>query len=69
MKPETYFKKYGCIYGVSMKYSFGKWSGYTRRFTDLVKAKEWLNTEERDFRIRELTSETRADAYERIFLT
>ena len=29
MKHETYFKKHGCIYGISYKYDFGSWSGYS----------------------------------------
>ena len=47
MKPETYFKKYGCIYGISYKYAFGR----------------WLNTEEYDFRTKELCSKTEALRY------
>lgn len=60
MNPNSYFKKNGEIYGMSIKFSFGKWSGYTRRFTDWDKAQTWLNTEEYDFRDRLLVSKTTA---------
>lgn len=63
MKPETYFKKYGCIYGISYKYAFGRWDGYSARFTSLDDALEWLNTEEYDFRTKELCSKTEALRY------
>ena len=59
MKSETYFKKNGFICGVSYKYDFG-WTGYVERFDDYEKAVKWLNTEEYDFRQRELCSMTRA---------
>lgn len=58
MDYRKYFKKNGKVYGVSYKYVFGKWTGYTREFTDLAEAEKWLNTEEYDFRERELGSKT-----------
>lgn len=60
MKPEKYFKKNKCVYGISTKYAFGRWTGYAKKFTDFEKALEWLNTEEYDFRERELCSKTEA---------
>lgn len=60
MKPEKYFAKHGYIYGVSYKYAFGRWDWYSRKFTDFAEAEKWLNTEEHDFRCRELCSKTRA---------
>lgn len=63
MTPKKYFEKYGKIYGVSTKQNFGKWTGYAIEFTDFDKAVEWLNTEEHDFRERELTSYTKAKPY------
>lgn len=63
MRPENYFKKNGEIYGISEKYNFGEWQGYAVRFTDYKKALEWLETEENDFRIRELVSKTKAKKY------
>lgn len=59
MKISTYFKKTGCIYGVSSKYQFG-WEHVVYVFDDLQKAYKWLNTEEYDFRERELMSKTAA---------
>lgn len=58
MKAETYFEKNGFIYGVSEKYSYGKWRGYAIKFDNLDKANKWLNREERDFRIRSLVSKS-----------
>lgn len=60
MKVSTYFKKYGCIYGVSSKYAFGHWEHDVYKFDDMDTAREWLNTEEYDFRERELMSKTAA---------
>lgn len=51
-----YFNRYGKIYGVSYKYSFGRWRGYIKEFTNLAAAEEWLASEEGDFRTRELGS-------------
>lgn len=63
MKVETYFKKNGCIYGVSEKFNFGRLVGYARKFESMEKANEWLNTEEGDFRTRSLVSKTYAKRY------
>ena len=63
MDYKKYFEKNGCIYGVSKKYGFGKWTGYYRKFTNLDEAEKWLDTEEYDFRTRELCSKTRAREY------
>ena len=48
------------IYGVSSKFNFGQWDHRIRIFDDPKRAKEWLHTEEYDFRERELM--TRAEA-------
>lgn len=63
MKPETYFKKNNCIYGISYKYEFGEWHGYSTKFDNLDEAYNWLYTEEYDFRTRELVSKTRSKEY------
>ena len=63
MDYEKYFAKNGCIYGLSKKYGFGKWTGYYRKFTNLEEAEKWLDTEEYDFRSRELCSKTKAKKY------
>ena len=60
MTTAKYFEKTGKIYGVSSKYIFGKWSHQVYVFDDLEKATEWLNTEEYDFRERELMSKSAA---------
>lgn len=56
MNYQSYFKKYGKVYGVSYKYAFGRWTGYINEFSNLEDAEKWLNTEECDFRTRELGS-------------
>lgn len=48
------------IYGVSSKYDFGAWNHKVYVFSDRDSAEKWLNTEERDFRERELMSKTAA---------
>jgi hypothetical protein len=48
------------IYGVSSKYDFGAWSHKVYVFSDRDSAEKWLNTEERDFRERELMSKIAA---------
>ena len=48
------------IYGVSSKFEFGTWSHAVYVFNDKESAEKWLNTEERDFRERELMSKTAA---------
>lgn len=63
MKAENYFKKNGCIYGISEKLVFGYWTGYSVKFDNLEEAKAWLNREEYDFRMRSLVSKTAAKKY------
>ena len=48
------------IYGVSSKYDFGAWNHKVYVFDDRDSAEKWLNTEERDFRERELMTKTAA---------
>ncbi|MTD42447.1 hypothetical protein GIX45_28230 [Erwinia sp. CPCC 100877] len=48
------------IYGVSSKYTFGTWEHDVYVFEDKEKANEWLETEEYDFRERELMTKTAA---------
>ena len=60
MNAEKYFEKNGCIYGISTKFNFGRWTGYAKKFDSLEEARKWLNTEEYDFRERELCSKTEA---------
>nr|DAD95016.1 MAG TPA: hypothetical protein [Siphoviridae sp. ctGfF74]DAN01940.1 MAG TPA: hypothetical protein [Caudoviricetes sp.] len=48
-------------YGVSSKYSFGEWSHKVYGpFKTKEQAEKWLNTEECDFREREIMSKTAA---------
>ena len=63
MKAEKYFEKNGVIYGVSEKFNFGRWVGYSRKFDSMEEAEKWLNTEEGDFRTRSLVSKTYAKRY------
>ena len=48
------------IYGVSSRYSFGMWNHRVYKFNNTETADKWLNTEEADFRMRELMSKTAA---------
>ena len=48
------------IYGVSTKCNFGRWEHIVYHFKDDKTAKEWLHTEEYDFRERELMNKTQA---------
>lgn len=49
------------IYGISKKYaSRGKWEVYVVAFAAEAEAQEWLHTEERDFREREIISRDEA---------
>ena len=48
------------IYGVSSKFNFGKWFHTVRVFENQESAEKWLNTEEYDFRERELMTKTAA---------
>lgn len=66
MNYKNYFNKNGYIYGVSTKYNFGRWTGYAKKFTNLEEAEKWLETEEYDFRERELCSKTRAGLVEKV---
>lgn len=60
---KNYFDKNGFIFGDSAKFSFGKWEHRIVKFTDFSEAEKWLNTEEYDFRERELISKTAAKKY------
>lgn len=60
---KAYFDKNGFIFGDSAKFNFGKWSHRITKFTDWEKAENWLQTEEYDFRERELISKTEAKKY------
>ena len=48
------------IYGVSSKFSFEMWNHKVYRFSDKETAEKWLNTEEADFRMRELMTKAEA---------
>ena len=48
------------IYGVSSKFDFGMWNHRVYEFNDKETADKWLNTEEADFRMRELMSKSAA---------
>lgn len=61
MKYTNYFKKTGKVYGVSSKFDFGKWNHIGYEFDDIENAEKWLNTEESNFRERELMSKTAAE--------
>ena len=63
MKIENYFKKNGVIFGISSKFNFGKFECYIKKFNNLKQAEEWLNTEEYDFRERELCSLSKIKHY------
>lgn len=49
-------------YGVSSKYEFGSWNHIVYVFDEKEDAEKWLNTEEYDFRERELMTKTAAIA-------
>ena len=57
---KNYFEKNGFVYGVSSKFEFG-WKYWIYKFTDLEAAEKWLETEEFDFRERELISKSGAE--------
>ena len=63
MNAKKYFEKNGFIFGDSAKCVFGKWSHNIVKFTDYAAAEKWLNTEQYDFRERELISKTTAKRY------
>lgn len=48
------------IYGVSSKFEFDSWEHMVYVFNSKEAAEEWLNTEEYDFRERELMTKTAA---------
>ncbi len=48
------------IYGVSSKFEFGKWDHVVEVFEIKEEASEWLETEQHDFRDRELMTKTAA---------
>ena len=48
------------IYGVSSRYEFGMWNHRVYKFYDKETAEKWLNTEEADFRMRELMTKAEA---------
>lgn len=48
------------IYGVSSKFEFGKWDHCVYRFKNADAAQEWLNSEEYDFREREVMTKDEA---------
>ena len=48
------------FYGVSSRYSFGMWNRRVYKFSDKETADKWLNTEESEFRIRELMTKSEA---------
>ena len=48
------------IYGISSRYSFGMWNYSVYKFNDKETAEKWLNTEESEFRMRELMTKTEA---------
>lgn len=48
------------IYGVSSKFEFGEWNHCVYVFDTHDEAEQWLNTEEHDFREREIMSKTAA---------
>lgn len=47
------------IIGISSKYDFGSWNHNVYIFDDEATANKWLNTEEYDFRERELFEDSR----------
>ena len=48
------------IYGVSSRNEFGMWNHRVYKFNNKETAEKWLNTEEADFRMRELMTKTEA---------
>lgn len=48
------------IYGVSSKFEFGSWNHVVYVFDNMKITEKWLNTEEYDFREREIMSKTSA---------
>ena len=48
------------IYGVSSRFEFGMWNHRVYKFNDKETSEKWLNTEEAEFRMRELMTKTEA---------
>ena len=48
------------IYGVSSKFNFGEWNHVVYVFDNKEDAEKWLDTEEYDFREREIMTKTAA---------
>ena len=48
------------IYGISSRHSFGICNRRVYKFNDKETAEKWLNTEESEFRMRELMTKTEA---------
>ena len=48
------------IYGVSSRFEFGMWNHRVYKFRDKENADKWLNTEEADFRMRDLMTKVEA---------
>ena len=48
------------IYGVSSRFELGMWNHRVYKFRDKENADKWLNTEEADFRMRELMTKSEA---------
>ena len=48
------------IYGVSSRFNYGCWNRKVYKFHDKTTADKWLNTEEAEFRMRELMAKTEA---------
>lgn len=63
MKAKNYCKKNGFIYGVSSKFEFGRWNYCFYKFTEYESALKWLDTEEYNFRERELMSKSKFVKY------
>ena len=51
------------IYGVSSRYELGMWNRKVYKFHDKTTADKWLNTEEAEFRMRELMTKTEATKF------
>lgn len=60
---KKYFQRYGCLYGDSYKFEFGKWHHSITKFTSLEEAEKWFVTEQRDFRTREFITKSEAKSY------
>ena len=48
------------IYGVSSRFALGMWNHRVYKFSDKATADKWLNSEEVDFRTRQLMTKTEA---------